>query len=260
MSFSFATIISSIIAAACAFVIWLLVSSPWGRLLEIMRDDELATRGLGKNVRLAKVQVVAISCGLASVAGALYGSYVSYVDPSISATAAVSPDGTWYEFGFLDDQNFVKACKQVDGAGFVFCTPSDGTPTQFAPIPAWEFNCPASGCWLTVTDAFLYGDIFEVFDNNISINEFNSGTNHAWFFHQADGTPYSYDQDLADNWSSLAPIISWMTPEVPALRLNSDLRAYAVLQRIVSVPEPPNLALVVLGLIGLGFAYRKKAA
>ena len=47
-----------------------------------MRDDELAARGLGKNVRLVKVQVFALACGLVAVAGALYASYVSYVDPT----------------------------------------------------------------------------------------------------------------------------------------------------------------------------------
>jgi branched-chain amino acid transport system permease protein len=50
-----------------------------------MRDDELALRGLGKNVRQAKLEAFAISCGLVAVAGVLYASYVSYIDAS-SAT------------------------------------------------------------------------------------------------------------------------------------------------------------------------------
>lgn len=69
-------------ALLCALVSWFLLSSPWGRLLKAIRDDELAARGLGKNVRLAKVQVFAIACGMVAVAGALYASYVSYIDPS----------------------------------------------------------------------------------------------------------------------------------------------------------------------------------
>jgi branched-chain amino acid transport system permease protein len=69
----------------CALIVWLLVSSPWGKLLQALRDDELVARGLGKNTRLVKVQVFAIACGMASIAGAIYASYVGYIDPS-SAT------------------------------------------------------------------------------------------------------------------------------------------------------------------------------
>lgn len=60
----------------------LLLTSPWGRLLKAMRDDELAARSLGKNVRLAKLQAMALSCGLAALAGSLYAAYVSYIDPT----------------------------------------------------------------------------------------------------------------------------------------------------------------------------------
>ncbi len=74
-----------VLAALCALVIWRLQSSPWGRLLQCMRDDELALRGLGKNVRRAKLEAFAISCGLVAAAGVLYASYVSYIDAS-SAT------------------------------------------------------------------------------------------------------------------------------------------------------------------------------
>ena len=90
LGFQFQTIgsvalLSLIVAGACGLVCWLLLSSPWGRLLQALRDDELAARGLGKNTRLAKVQVFAISSGLVAVAGAIYGAYVGYIDPNAAA-------------------------------------------------------------------------------------------------------------------------------------------------------------------------------
>lgn len=73
------------LALLCALVAWLLSISPWGRLLKCLRDDELAVRGLGKNVRAAKMQAFAIACGMAALAGALYAAYVGYIDPSSAA-------------------------------------------------------------------------------------------------------------------------------------------------------------------------------
>lgn len=78
-------ILSAILAALCATLLWILLSSPWARLLKAMRDDELVARGLGKNTRLAKVQSFAISCGMAAIAGSIYAAYVSYIDPSIAS-------------------------------------------------------------------------------------------------------------------------------------------------------------------------------
>lgn len=73
---------TTVVAAACALLVWRLKSSPWGRLLIAIREDELAARGLGKNTRLVKVCVFAISCALAAVAGSLYAAHVRYIDPS----------------------------------------------------------------------------------------------------------------------------------------------------------------------------------
>lgn len=73
---------ATVVASACALLVWRLSASPWGKLLIAMREDELAARGLGKNTRLLKVQVFAISCGLVAVAGALYASHVRYLDPT----------------------------------------------------------------------------------------------------------------------------------------------------------------------------------
>ncbi|MCK4303292.1 MAG: branched-chain amino acid ABC transporter permease [Candidatus Eisenbacteria sp.] len=75
-------------AVACGILSWRLLSSPWGRLLKAMRDDELAARGLGKNTRLARVQAFAIACGMVAVAGAIYASYVSYIDPNTASLDA----------------------------------------------------------------------------------------------------------------------------------------------------------------------------
>ncbi|MCI0348090.1 MAG: branched-chain amino acid ABC transporter permease, partial [Acidobacteriales bacterium] len=74
-----------VLAILCGLICWRLLSSPWGRLLKAMRDDELALRSMGKNVRRAKMEVFAISCGMVAVAGALYASYVSYIDPSTAS-------------------------------------------------------------------------------------------------------------------------------------------------------------------------------
>jgi len=76
------SVLAVILATICAFLIWRLQSSPWGRMLQCMRDDELALRGLGKNVRRAKLEAFAISCGLVAVAGVLYASYVTFIDAS----------------------------------------------------------------------------------------------------------------------------------------------------------------------------------
>jgi branched-chain amino acid transport system permease protein len=78
-------VFATAVAGICGLAIWRLTSSPWGTVLIAMRDDELAARGLGKNTRLLKVQVFAISSAFVAIAGALYSGYVRYIDPT-SAT------------------------------------------------------------------------------------------------------------------------------------------------------------------------------
>lgn len=78
-------ILFTIVAIIFAFLCWKLLSSPWGRMLQAMRDDELAARGLGKFVRMAKVQAIAIACAMAGFAGVLYASYISFIDPTTAS-------------------------------------------------------------------------------------------------------------------------------------------------------------------------------
>jgi branched-chain amino acid transport system permease protein len=69
----------------CVGMSWLLLGSPWGRLLRSLRDDELVTRGLGKNTRWVKTQAFAIACGMVALAGAILTSYIGFIDPSAAA-------------------------------------------------------------------------------------------------------------------------------------------------------------------------------
>jgi len=77
--------LATVTAGICLTLGALLLRSPWGRVLQAMRDDELAARGLGKDVRLLKLQAFAIACALIAVGGAIYGAYVNFTDPSIAS-------------------------------------------------------------------------------------------------------------------------------------------------------------------------------
>lgn len=75
---------------------------------------------------------------------------------------------TYYEFGFTDAGTSATGCDPDDPAG-PFCIPSSGTPTTFLDAPAWTFTSGATGSTLSVTDAFLSGDRFQIFDFGASI-------------------------------------------------------------------------------------------
>lgn len=62
--------------------IFKIIKSPFGRVLEAIRDDELMARVLGKNIFKIKSITLAISAFFAGIAGALYAYYISFIDPS----------------------------------------------------------------------------------------------------------------------------------------------------------------------------------
>ena len=73
---------SSFFATVTLGVIWLLIHSPFGRLLRAVRDDEIATAGLGKNVPRLKTMSFALAAAMAAIPGALFAGYVRYIDPT----------------------------------------------------------------------------------------------------------------------------------------------------------------------------------
>lgn len=60
---------------------WLLVRSPWGRVLRSIRDDEDAARSLGKNVYVFKIQSLVYGGVLGAVAGLLIAINANFTTP-----------------------------------------------------------------------------------------------------------------------------------------------------------------------------------
>ena len=71
----------SIIAIIVGFIIYLIVKSPFGRLLQATRDDEMGLRVLGKNTFKLKVKSMVISAFFAGIAGSLFAHYLQFIEP-----------------------------------------------------------------------------------------------------------------------------------------------------------------------------------
>jgi branched-chain amino acid transport system permease protein len=89
-------------------IISLITSSPFGRVLRAIREDELLTKSLGKNTLRFKVTAFAISSALAALAGSLYAHYTTFIDPtsftvmdSILVISMVIIGGAGYRWGPL---------------------------------------------------------------------------------------------------------------------------------------------------------------
>lgn len=67
-------------AAAVALMVHL-VRSPYGRLIQAIRDDEVAVEAIGKDPRRYKVQVFMLGAGLAGLAGSFYAHFITYLSP-----------------------------------------------------------------------------------------------------------------------------------------------------------------------------------
>lgn len=73
----------------------------------------------------------------------------------------IAVGGSWYEFAFGPVGSFA-----TNGTG---TAPSSGGNSVYADDPPWTFAAGADGAYLTVTDAFLQGDAFTIFDNAVLV-------------------------------------------------------------------------------------------
>lgn len=85
-----------VLVAFSVLLVWLLMRSPWGRVIKAIREDEDAVRSLGKNVYFYKIQSLIIGGVLGSLGGFIFAVGFQSVQPDSYAT-----DLTFFAYAVL---------------------------------------------------------------------------------------------------------------------------------------------------------------
>ena len=75
-------ILCAVFLLIIAAVSWFLISSSFGRVLKAIREDEQAAAVFGYQTTYYKLAIWVISAMMAGLAGGLFGSFTSFVDPN----------------------------------------------------------------------------------------------------------------------------------------------------------------------------------
>lgn len=75
-------ILTFLFALFTYFVCSKISKSPFGRVLKAIREDEVFVMAAGKNVASFKIRVFMVGASLASFAGVIYATYITYIDPT----------------------------------------------------------------------------------------------------------------------------------------------------------------------------------
>lgn len=101
-------VLATAITLIFVFLTWRITRSRLGLVLKAIREDETAAASLGKNVNRFKVLIFVVGSSTAAVAGSLYATAISFIDPfcftvhdSIFMLAIVIIGGTGNIFGSM---------------------------------------------------------------------------------------------------------------------------------------------------------------
>ena len=97
-------IVGWVLVIIVALLVWLLVRSPWGRVIRGIREDQDAARSLGKNVQVYKMQSLIIGGVIGALGGVIY-----------ALSSSVQPDSFGRTTTFL-----LYTCLILGGAATVF--------------------------------------------------------------------------------------------------------------------------------------------
>lgn len=75
-------LLAAIVAGFAHLAVSRITTSPFGRVLRAIREDEVFVKSLGKNTLYFKVTAFAVSAALAASAGSFYAHYITYIDPT----------------------------------------------------------------------------------------------------------------------------------------------------------------------------------
>lgn len=173
---------------------------------------------------------------------AIWATALLLVGGSALATP-ITTDGQWYEFQFGGTGSFATACTGC----------AAGVNSVFVGAPAWTFSGPTL---FTVTDAFAIGDIFEVFDNSVSLGLTSAPGAGPSACASNDPTCILAEGIFSNRSFALADGDHSITIRMAA----SPFGGGAAFFRATSVPEPVSLALFGLGILALAFVRRGAVA
>ncbi len=115
-------------------------------------------------VTMSLILVVSITPAFAQVDGNTAPTS-TIANPAV----AITPSATWYEFSHNEPLNTpVTGCLPDDPAASFGCVPSSGGNSVILGPAPWTFSCGSGGCWVTLTDAFIPTEDFELFDGAVS--------------------------------------------------------------------------------------------
>ena len=89
-------IVGWVLIAVISLAVWMMMRSPWGRVLRGIREDEYAVVSLGKNAYLYKMQALIIGGMIGAVAGIIWAIAKQSVQPDVFV-----PDFTFYVYTIL---------------------------------------------------------------------------------------------------------------------------------------------------------------
>jgi hypothetical protein len=159
----------------------------------------------------------------------------------------------WYEFGFGQATS-----EAFNGELTVSPTPQTTPATLKADDPDWTYTTVSPvGSRITVVDAFLYGDVFEVWIDGSAVGSTTNVANTGLSSGISNPDLALGDSGLSRGFFSAGPGAHSFTIFVTQNALNNTSGAAFFKVEECGIPVPPSVYLLGSGLLGL-FGLRRK--
>ena len=130
-------------------VAWFIVTSSFGRVLTAIREDEQAIEVFGYRATHYKLAIWVISAMMAGLAGSLFSSWTTFIDPFFVHPARVYPPGGNRDigrgsppFGVPSSAQWPSCCWRRECVFCPWCLPSTpGRPGKSSWVSSWCCSC-----------------------------------------------------------------------------------------------------------------------